>query len=386
MLASNLTEHSAALGDRRTARVAHTIRDFGRDAWNACFPGEIETFDYLAAVEYAGITGFSWRYVVVCDGPEIVAAMPAFLCDYALDTTLEAGLLSTIITSVRRVFPAFLKLRLACLGSPCTEAGVVGFNPCVPEDRQEEMFLRLLDAFEAHAASEGCGLAALKDLSLPLHPVVNQALSSRGYAGADGMATAWLDINFNSIDAYLAGLSSGTRKDMRRKLRMRDQVRIEYRRDLEGALDRVTALYRDTRARSEWQFEELTPEYFEGVLANMMGRSFCVLYYVGDELLAANLLVHDGHTLVDKFFCMDAERGRPYNLYYLSWFTNLEYCLRHDMRRYQSGQAYYANKVRLGGRLTSNLMLFRHRNRLIQSILRTAAPFFSVGNEREDAC
>jgi hypothetical protein len=78
---------------------------------------------------------------------------------------------------------------------------------------------------------------------------------------------------------------------------------------------------------------------------------------------------------------MDADRGRSFNLYYLSWFTNIEYCLRHGIRRYQSGQAYYANKVRLGSKLTSNVMLFRHRNRAVQSILQLAAPLLSPGDE-----
>jgi len=377
--------YKAVASQRLAANVVSSIREIGRDAWNACFPGEVETYDYLAAVEDAGLAGFVWRYVVVRECGGVVAAMPAFLCDYALDTTLESRM-RTVMAGIRKVFPPFLMLRLACLGSPCTETGVVGFSPSVPEVRRAEIFLDLLLAFETYAASEGCGLVALKDISLPLDPIVDRVLRTRGYARIGSMATAWLDIDFNSIDAYLATLTSGTRKDMRRKLRSRDRVRIEYRHDLEGVLDRVIELYKDTRTRSEWQFEELTPAYFSGVLANMRGRSFCVLYYVDDQLLAANLLVHDGRTLVDKFFCMDAERGRSHNLYYLSWFTNLEHCLRNGMNRYQSGQAYYANKVRLGSRLTPNVMLFRHRNRLVQWILRVVSPLFDVGEKQEDAC
>ena len=95
-------------------------------------------------------------------------------------------------------------------------------------------------------------------------------------------------------------------------------------------------------------------------------------------MLAANLLVHDGQTLIDKFFCMDGEEGRRHNLYFLSWFTNLRHCLENGMRRYQSGQAYYENKVRLGSRLTPNSMHFRHRNTVLQALMRLAAPLFSV--------
>jgi hypothetical protein len=110
----------------------------------------------------------------------------------------------------------------------------------------------------------------------------------------------------------------------------------------------------------------------------MNGRSFCAFYFVEDKLLAANLIVHDERVAIDKFFCMDGEKGRPYNLYFLSWFTNLRYCLDNGLSRYQSGQAYYENKVRLGSKLTANAMYFRHRNPFLQGVLRLVSPLFST--------
>lgn len=89
-------------------------------------------------------------------------------------------------------------------------------------------------------------------------------------------------------------------------------------------------------------------------------------------------MVHNDHTLIDKFFCMDETAGRPYNLYYLSWFENIGYCLKNGLKRYQSGQAYYTNKVRLGSRLTPNEMYFRHRNPVVQRLLRLVAPYFAA--------
>ncbi len=236
----------------------------------------------------------------------------------------------------------------------------------------------LLTAFETFAKSRKCVLNALKDIPQPLAPALAEVVAAHRYAELGGMPTAWMDIDFASMDEYFARLSSGTRKDMRRKLKVRDKVRVEYRSDFGDLLPRIIELYLDTRTRSDWQFEELTPAYFEGILKNMPGRSFCTMYFVGNELLAANLMVHNGETLVDKFFCMDAEKGRPYNLYYLSWFTNIEYCLAHGLTRYQSGQAYYKNKVRLGSSLTPNAMYFRHTNRFVQKLLQMVAPYLAA--------
>ncbi|MFZ8406833.1 hypothetical protein ACO1L8_14415, partial [Staphylococcus aureus] len=71
----------------------------------------------------------------------------------------------------------------------------------------------------------------------------------------------------------------------------------------------------------------------------MPDRAYCTLYWEGDRLLAANLLLRGDDTLLDKFFFMDGERGRELNLYFLSWMQNVDYCLRHGLKRYQSGQA-----------------------------------------------
>jgi len=46
--------------------------------------------------------------------------------------------------------------------------------------------------------------------------------------------------------------------------------------------------------------------------------------------------------------------------------------------RYQSGQAYYENKLRMGSKLTRNQMYFKHRNALAQGILKLAAPVLSA--------
>jgi predicted N-acyltransferase len=358
--------------------VHFSIRAIGHDAWNACFRGQVEDYDCLLAIEEADISGFEWRYITIVDDGRVSAAMPVFLCPYALDTTLEDGRLRKAVRRIRQRFPGFLTLRLACLGSPCTETGAVGFHPDVPPERRAVLFAELLSFFEELAATEKCSLMGIKDIPAPVTAEFGDLLSGRGYASIGGLPTAWLDVDFKTIDEYLARLSSGTRKDMRRKLKSFEQVRVEMRTDFGDFLPEVMALYHDTRNRSEWQFEELTPDYFEGILAHMRGRSFCVFYFVEDRLLAANLIVHDEHIAIDKFFCMDGEKGRPYNLYFLSWFTNLRYCLEHGIGRYQSGQAYYENKVRLGSQLTANTMFFRHRNPVLQKILWLVSPLLST--------
>ncbi|NDF12577.1 MAG: GNAT family N-acetyltransferase [Proteobacteria bacterium] len=378
----SFTAQTARDSDTRihgNVRVVESIQAIDAVAWNTCFPNELENYDYLLAVEEAGIQGFTWCYAVVEEHKQIVAAMPAFLTDYTLDTTLDDGKLRRLIRRIRTRFPRFLTMKLACLGSPETECGLIGFHPSVNEERKSALTAELLAGFEHYAHINGCKLIGIKDI--PMDHKRLWAISAPAYTAIPGMATAQLMINFKTINEYMACLSSNSRKDMRRKLRSAEHIRIEERTNIDDVLPKVLALYKDTKERSEFQFEELTEAYFRGVLARMPGKALCTLYWQGEELLAANVMLKDERTLLDKFFCMDGVRGREHNLYFLSWFHNLQYCLDHGIKRYQSGQACYENKLRLKSGLNSNWMMFRHTNPVMGCLLRLIAPMLAMENE-----
>lgn len=362
-------------------RILETLREIAPQAWNHCFPGEVEDYHYLLATEEAGIQGFSWCYVTAWADGTLLAAIPAFLTDYHLDATLQ-GTGKKITNAITSAFPTLLTMKLACLGSPCTEKGLLGLHPELAEGDVTELLTRMVQAFEAYADSKQCRIVGIKDVPDSCRNLWDACLHPLRYGALQSLPTAALPIDFVSIDDYLARLSHRTRKDMRRKMKAFSSVTVEKCHDLTGVLPQVMALYHDTRDRSEWQFEELTEAYFQNVLTMMPQGSFCNLYYAGEELLAANLLVHDSHTLIDKFFCMNGTRGREHNLYFLSWFTNLRYCLDHGLTCYQSGQAYYENKVRLGSTLSGNWMYFRHRNSFTHGLLKCVAPLLAV-NETE---
>jgi predicted N-acyltransferase len=356
-------------------RVIDSLSGVAPARWERLFPGALEGYDYLMAVEAARLEGFRWRYLLLEDGGDLLAAAPAFLTDYALETTL-AGPGRRLAEGLRRVIPDALTLRLACIGSPCTETAMLGFDPRLAEHEKPRLLGQMLAGFEQAAAQERCGLLGIKDVLEGDRPLWD--LATPGYRAIASLPSAHLDIDFASLDDYLGALSAGTRKDMRRKLRALDRLRIEVRFEIDDVIDRVMALYRETRARAEMALEELTPAYFQGVLRRMGGRAFCTLYWQGDDLLAVNLLLQDGDTLLDKFFCMEASRGRPLNLYFLSWFTNVRLCLERGLTRYLSGQAGYENKLRLGSTLTRTANYFRHRNVLLNGGLRLVAPLLTA--------
>lgn len=357
--------------------VVDSLAAVDRAQWDALFAETLEGYDYLTAVERAGLEGFRWRYVLASVDGVLVAAVPAFLTDYQVETTLT-GPGKRAIAAMRGVFPGFLRLGLACLGSPCATTVGLGFAAQVGEAERPALLAALLKAFEADARAQGCGLFASKDVVEADRPLWDAAAAPLGYRPMASLPIAGLDIDFPDMDAYFARLSYTARKDMRRKLRVLGRLRVEVREDVDDLAPRLTALYEQTRERADMSFEHLTAAYFTGVPRQMPGRAFWVLYFEGEDLLAANLLVQDRTTLLDKYFLMDAARGRALNLYFVSWFTNVRLCLERDLKRYRSGQAAYENKLRLGSHLTRTSIYFRHRNAVFNGVMQLFAPLFAA--------
>ncbi len=351
--------------------VASTIEEFLADEWNRLFPGELEDWTYYRATERARLDGFEWLYFGVRVDGELRAAVPAFLTAYRLDTTLD-GYLRRVVGALACAAPALLRPRMLALGSPVGETCHAGFAPHSTQADRLRMLTLILDGSEAQAEQHGARLLAVKDVGDAQSALWEWALSARGMRRQPGLATATLALPYASIDEYLATLSRASRKDLRRKLRTRDALRIEWRHDLTGIRDDIARLYRNTLERASIQLEELTPEFFDNVLADLGERASCVCYWLGETLVAFNLVLLDGERLIDKYIGMDYRHARELNLYYVSWMENVRHAIEHRIGTYQSGQGLPQEKLRLGSTLSPNWLWYQHRNRLIDGTMKTA--------------
>ena len=358
------------------ARIDESISQLTAAWWDACEPHCAEDHAYLSAVEQAVLPGFTMRTLVVLSGDRLLAAAPAFVTRYPLDTMME-GAGARMVAGLRRRLPDLLAPRLASLGSPCTETAGVRWAPELDAATQGAAAAALVAGLAKLGAEEDCTLFGVKDLAADAAPEMLDAIGAAGYLATSGQPIAQLPIDFANVDAYVAGLSRATRRGLRRKLRSAEAVRIERRTNIDDVLDRVHGLYRATLSRAVHRFEELTPAYFTAVLAAMPGRAHATLYYVGEELLAANLLIADGCTLLDKYWCM-ADAGRAHCLYHLSWMENIRHCLEAGLTRYQAGQANADAKQSLGCQLEPTTTHVRHRNAFCHRALRFALPWIGA--------
>ena len=284
------------------------------------------------------------------------SGLPAFQTAFDLLTTLEPA-----VSARLRKLPLFgvwsrwLRFPTCFAGTTVTE-----YAP-LPASFAPEA---LLSASRARHVAPS--LLIIKDLpedSPLLSAADNAAAEGLVRAAADfipveGQALAYVPIDFADTEDFLSRLSKSRRKNLRRKLKSRERMEVERLRlgDPRFAdpalLDILYTLYLGVFAQSEIHFDLLTRDFFAALLQSrgIEGVVFC--YRHGGELVGYNIcLIHNG-MLIDKYIGLRYPLARELDLYFVSWFVNLEYALEQGLSHYVAGWTDPEVKASLGARFT----------------------------------
>jgi len=311
------------------------------------------------------------------------SGMPTFVAPFDLLTTADDALRRRVIGLPGYArWGRLLRWRTRFIGCTATE-----FAPLPRAAEPEALARELVSGY-----GRDCALMVVKDLApeSPLLEVVDNrrsaalahALQEQGCVLLEGMALAWVPIDFDSEDEYLARLSRSRRKEMRRKLRSRADLRIETWRTGDAAfaaepvMARFIALYENVYAQSEIHFDHLSADYLRAVLrdAGSGGLVFC--YFAGDELIGWNLCYEYAGKLVDKYIGLAYPAAREHNLYFVSWMENLDYARRRGLSHYVAGWTDTAVKRQLGARFCVTRHAVYVRNPLLRALFRRISHLF----------
>jgi len=323
--------------------------------------------------------GFALAAIELRDDDGFLAGAPLFQTSYRFDTPIQGWRDGYLKRAVGR-FATLTEWKLLGVGSPFADRCHIALRSGLSAERREQTLTALAEAIEAEARARNASLIAFKDLSGEEYDGLAPALKERGYGAIRSLPVAVLDVPEGGVDTFLSKLSASTRKDIKRKLKGDDGIRIEHRTSIADVAERIEDLYQSTRLQSSvdyGQFEELPKNYFASVAAHMKDRARFILYWHGEELVAFNLLLVGRDRVIDKFLGMSYPLAREKNLYAKSWIENVKFCQEIGCRYLQTGQTVYADKVRFGSALLPSWILVKHRNRIFQSLLRAATPLLA---------
>jgi len=208
------------------------------------------------------------------------------------------------------------------------------------------------------------------------------ACTAAGFVLLEGQALAHVPIDFASVEDYIARMSSGRRRDIRRKLRARESLAIEAvpcgseRFQSPAALDEYYALYLNVFRQSELHFDLLSADFFRDLLQDAASGGVVFEYRHGGRLIGYNLCFVTADMLIDKYVGFRYPDARELNLYFVSWFHNLAYALERRLKYYVAGWTDPQIKAYLGARFTFTRHAVHVRNGLLRVLLRRLASYF----------
>jgi hypothetical protein len=156
-----------------------------------------------------------------------------------------------------------------------------------------------------------------------------------------GQALAYLPINFNSMEGYLAKFSSNRRNNFRRKMKIKPQIAVEEINTGDEFFTNILighfySLYLNIYKNSDIHFDKLTLTFFKQLLQNTVdGKVF--IYSYKDKIIGFNICYIIEDKLVDKYRGSLYPEAEETNLFFNIFFENINYCLKNNLKTYIIG-------------------------------------------------
>ncbi|MGZ5829819.1 MAG: GNAT family N-acetyltransferase [Xanthobacteraceae bacterium] len=348
-----------------SAELVASERQIPVDLWAACFPPAVEGHWWYRLLEHSGLEQqFQIFYAVLRYDGRPVGIAPMFTMELPLEFVVPPAA-RPFLSLLGNALPSLSRPRILFIGSPCSDEGAIGLLPDANRARALDC---VQQAAEDEARKRSATMVIWKDF-----PSAWQA-DLAGLAQRFALFTmasfpgAIVRVPSSQKSDYFAGMRAQRRYNLRRKLRQSEQnfpAEVEVVQEPDDVtLDRIYALFLQTRERATTTFEEFDRRFFE-TAARASISHFILLREPGTREIVAFMLCFDlGDLVINKYIGIDYARPREWFLYFRLFDVALDWALARGARALQSGQTGYSAKFEQGHQLVPLTLYGKHRNRL----------------------
>jgi len=318
-----------------TLRVAASLGDVPRDAWNALV-GDGSPFlewDWLSILEETGAvgpdTGWLPQHLTLWEGDRLVGGCPLYVKAHSQgEFVFDHNWASAAQRGRIRYYP---KLLVA-----------VPFTPVAGQ--------RFLAAPDAHARVTALLAGALEDLcerqgfsSAHVNFCLDDtaaALETRGWLRRTAYQYHWTNPGFRTFDDYMASLRSKRRNQARRERRALEEQGITIQVLVGDAIPDALAplayrLYRATVDTNPWGQRYLNRRVFDLLFTRWRSRLCLVLARRGDTVVAGTVNVQKAGVLYGRYWgAFEDLRHLHFNV---SYYAAIEHCIVSGLQRFEPG-------------------------------------------------
>jgi predicted N-acyltransferase len=356
-----------------TVHVYERIEEADAAAWDSIVgPDDLQaTHRFIRTCQDAAIENALYRHVMIYDrkGPVSVASL--CLMQVSLDL-LSSGVTRKVIRLLRSLQPDFLRIRLLFSGLPVSFGNsCIRFREGADSDRILELMTGMMNrvARDLHAP-----VLCFKEFTVEESKQLDY-LRRSGYLRAESLPGCSMLIPWHTFEEYLLSMRAGYRRQLMATLRRRVEagLRVRVREDFGTDCARIYRLYEEVMDRAEFQLERLNLPFFEGLNINLGRQSRAILLERRGELLAAAVMLFTPRAATLLLVGIDYEQNREYHSYFNIVIEAIREAINAGVEVLELGQTSYDLKGRLGGATAQRYVYLKHRNRWLNSMLRTAS-------------
>ena len=355
--------------------ITTTIKDIQKSDWDRLFEkNTVEGYGYHKTIEQAGLQEFRIGYLLAKRGQKIVGIIPFFIMDFSLESLMN-GFLNKLFF----IFKPFLRMKMMFLGSPTTEEFYFGIS------KDENLTVFFDSAFETLrklSKKDKINSIVFNNISDKNTPLT-EYLKKRDFIRMETLPTTLIDIEADSLEAYIKKLSKNTRKDLKRKLNKSSQAAeliTKVYDNIDAICARVYELYLNNFTGSDIHFEKLTFDFFKNICQNMPGAAKFFITFDQDKIVAFNLCLVENNLCIDKFIGFDSQTAHKYSLYFTTFCHNIDWCIKNGINYYQPGTTDYYPKMRLGAKLIPLYIYAKSFNPIVNLVVKLISPLIEPKN------
>ena len=313
---------------------------------------------------------FEYRYLILRNartGQTVV--QPFFFLAQDLTDGLPANI-QRMVSRVQQTFPRFLVMRVLMVGCAVGEGQVACSEPWAVQALHES--LRVV-ARQARAS-----IIVFKDYPAR-HREALSLFANDGYCRVPSMPASKVDLDYNDFEDYMQRrVGKVFRKNLRRKFRASEQIgslEMTVCEDVSHMINDIYPLYKQTLARADFSFEELTPEFLSRIGREMPDKARFFIWRLDGKIVAFNFCLLHGGVLYDMDIGLDYSVALDLHLYFVTWRDVFNWAIKNGVRTYHTAPLNYDPKLHLRLELAPLDLYVCHTSRLINPVFRVAMNF-----------
>jgi hypothetical protein len=322
------------------------------DLWSACFTPQQEGRWWFRLIEQAGVEKqFRIFYALLRQNGQLAGIVPLFTMELPLDFIVPESMVP-MLAWIGKMLPNLSQPQILFVGSPCADEGVMGFIPAV--DRRVAM-LFLQHAIEQEARTRRAMMVLWKDFPQSYAADLEWLAEREGLFRMTSFPGAVIDLPTGRKEDYFAAMKSSRRRNLRKKLQQSEknfdaEIEVIQRPDA-ATLDRIYALFEQTRSRATTNFERLDRRFFESAAAEFSAHFILLREKTTRDIVAFMLCFDLGGAVINKYIGIDYARPNNWYLLFRLIDVAVDWTLSRGGRLLQGGQTGYSAKLEQGHRL-----------------------------------